>query len=122
MDVTTSDIWCTACEAEWEYTGEKVDTWKEYELVSCPEDENRVGETRSGFVWSQMQNDLEAEEIHDGEVSTLGGKKAVSGFGTGAVFTTLGGIALAIFPPLGLLMILVGIPLMLVGIYQYIAP
>lgn len=122
MDATTYDIWCTGCGSEWEHTGEKVDTWREYELVSCPEEPSREGETRSGYEWSQMKNDLGTEGIHDGETSMLGGTKAVSGFGTGAIFTTLGFPALALFPPLGALMILVGIPLMLIGIYQYIAP
>jgi hypothetical protein len=120
MDTKTRDTWCTECGSEWEYTGEKVDSWREYELTACPEDPEREGTTRSGFEWSQMQNDIGTDGVHDGSTSSLGGAEAVSGFGTGAVFITLGIVALIFFPPLGLLMILVGIPLLFVGIYQYV--
>lgn len=128
MDYETRDIWCTACESEWEFTGEKTgpENWREYELTTCPEQPERVGNKRSGFEWSQMTNDMGTDGVYERDTTPLFDIDEDANPGltfslgvalTGFSFPVMGtGILL----PVGLLMLIAGPLFCIWGVIQFL--
>lgn len=126
------EIWCTACESRWKFTGKEVTpstgagSYREYELVECPEDSSLVGMKRSGFDWSQMSNAMETDGDYKADIDPLfdidEDANPLFTFSLGVVLAgfSLPVMGTGILFPVGILMLLVAPVLCFWGVIQFI--